>query len=141
MIDFSKYINLKFKYKGRGFDGVDCYGLVWLILNTEKQLELPEYEYSKRWYTEGKNYIVEIKKDINNWAVSNIEQIRPFDVILFYNSSNRIIVNHMGLYVGENKFIHVNEDHNSILERLDDMWLRRIYAIMRYSKEGTDKIG
>jgi cell wall-associated NlpC family hydrolase len=141
MIDFSKYVNLKFKYKGRDFNGVDCYGLVWLVLKNERQIELPEYEYSKKWYLEGKNYIVEIKNDIANWGSTDIDKIKPFDVILFYNSPNKIVVNHMGLYIGNNKFIHVNESHNSLLDSLDGMWCSKIYAVMRYTKEGQEKIG
>ena len=135
MIDFSKYIGLKFKYKGRDFNGVDCYGLVLLILKNEKQIEFREYEYSRKWYLEGKNYIVDIKNDSFNWSSVSLEKIKPFDVILLYASPNRIIVNHMGLYLGEEKFIHISEDHNSMLERLNDRWVSRIYAIMRYSKE------
>lgn len=132
---FSKYINLRFKYKGRDFSGVDCFGLVYLILKNEKQIELSEYDYSRKWYLEGKNYIVDIKNDLQTWSSIDIEQIRPFDVILFYASPKRIIVNHMGLYIGEEKFIHISEDHNSRVERINDHWISRIYAIMRYSKE------
>lgn len=132
---FSKYINLRFKYKGRDFSGVDCFGLVYLILKNEKQIELSEYDYSRKWYLEGKNYIVDIKNDLQTWSSIDIEQIRPFDVILFYASPKRIIVNHMGLYIGEEKFIHISEDHNSRVERINDHWISRIYSIMRYSKE------
>lgn len=132
---FSKYINLRFKYKGRDLSGVDCFGLVYLILKNEKQIELSEYDYSIKWYLEGKNYIVDIKNDLQTWSSIDIEQIRPFDVILFYASPKRIIVNHMGLYIGEEKFIHISEDHNSRVERINDHWISRIYSIMRYSKE------
>jgi len=132
---FSKYINLRFKYKGRDFSGVDCFGLVYLILKNEKQIELLEYDYSRKWYLEGKNYIVDIKNDLQTWSSIDIETIRPFDVILFYASPKRIIVNHMGLYIGEEKFIHISEDHNSRVERINDHWISRIYSIMRYSKE------
>jgi cell wall-associated NlpC family hydrolase len=132
---FSKYINLRFKYKGRDFSGVDCFGLVYLILKNEKQIELSEYDYSRKWYLEGKNYIVDIKNDLQTWSSIDIERIRHFDVILFYASPKRIIVNHMGLYIGEEKFIHISEDHNARVERINDHWISRIYSIMRYSKE------
>lgn len=135
MSNLDKYINLKFKYKGRDFSGVDCYGLVWLMLKNEKHIEMPEYEYSKKWYLEGKNYIIDIKNDSVSWSQVVIEKVKPFDVLLFYNSPRKIIVNHMGLYLEDHKFIHVSEDHSSRLEKINDYWLSRIYAIMRYSKE------
>lgn len=135
MYNFDKYINLKFKYKGRDFAGVDCYGLVCLILKNERQIDLPDYEYSRKWYLEGKNHIVEIKNDLCTWSKADIEKIEPFDVILFYASPKKMVVNHMGLYIGDERFIHVSETHNSILEKLSDRWVNRIYAIMRYSNE------
>jgi cell wall-associated NlpC family hydrolase len=133
--NLDKYINLKFRYKGRDFSGVDCYGLVRLVLKNERQIKLPEYEYSQKWYFEGKNYIVEIKNDSSNWSQISTDKINPFDVILFYSSPKRIIVNHMGVYIGEEKFLHVSENHNSMVDRLSQHWISRVYAIMRYSKE------
>lgn len=133
--NFDKYINLKFKYKGRDFNGVDCYGLIYLILKNEKGIELLEYEYSKKWYLEGKNYILDIKNDLKNWKKTELDKIKPFDVILFYATPRKLVVNHMGLSIGEEKFIHVSEDHNSRVEKLNDFWVSKIYAIMRYSNE------
>jgi len=134
-MNFDKYINLKYKHKGRDFDGVDCYGLVWLILKNELEIVLPEQEYTQKWYLEGKNYIVEISKDLENWSKISLEQLKPYDVILFYNSPNKIIVNHMGIFIGEDKFIHIDESHNSLLDRLNNFWKSRIYTILRYTKE------
>lgn len=135
MISLDKYINLKYKHRGREFNGVDCYGLVWLVLKNEKQIILPEYEYEQRWYLKGRNYILEIKKDLTNWSDINIEGIKPFDIILFYNTPNKMIVNHMGIYIGEEKFLHIGEEFNSLVDRLNNYWKNRIYAIVRYTKE------
>ena len=61
MINFSKYINLPYKNLGRSFDGVDCYGLIWLIYKGELGIELPDFTelcYSQRWYKEKKDSII-----------------------------------------------------------------------------------
>ncbi len=41
-----KYIGIPFVKRGRGFDGVDCYGLHWLIEKTEAGNELPILDYA-----------------------------------------------------------------------------------------------
>ncbi len=40
---FERYLAIPFKDKGRGFDGCDCWGLVWLIYKTELGIDLPAF--------------------------------------------------------------------------------------------------
>jgi cell wall-associated NlpC family hydrolase len=130
MIDFSKYINIPFKHKGRNFDGVDCYGLLVLILKEEKKISLPEYEYAFNWYKEGCNYIQDNIPKFSDWQQIK-EPTKPTDVILFYSSPSRKIVSHMGIYIGDDKFIHVGSTYKSRIDRLNDHWKNRIYAVLR----------
>ena len=131
MTDFSKYIGLKFKHQGRGFDGVDCYGLLALMLKEEKGIEMPEFEYTLYWHGEGYNHIADNVYKFKNWGPVK-EASRPFDVILFYSSAfSRDVVNHMGIFIGDDKFVHVSVLYNSRIDRLNAYWSNRIYAVLR----------
>ncbi|WEX07366.1 NlpC/P60 family protein [Chelativorans sp. AA-79] len=42
-MDFSRYVGLPWTSGGRSFDGIDCWGLVWLFYRHEKSIEIPDY--------------------------------------------------------------------------------------------------
>ena len=132
MINFDKYIGLSFKHKGRDFDGVDCYGLFALMLKEEKNINMPGYEYTLNWSDEGCNHIQEKMYYFNNWDAVG-EPLKPFDVILFYATPNNKIVNHMGIYIGDNKFIHASSLYKSKIDKLEGAWKHRIYKILRFN--------
>jgi len=121
-----KYINLPYKNLGRDFSGVDCYGLLYLIYKKELQIDLPDFvslQYQKEWYKQNENVILD-----NIW--NQWEQIsapfKKFDALLFKLNS-KMIVNHCGVYVGDQKFIHVYEDSPSCINRLEGPWLTYFY--------------
>jgi cell wall-associated NlpC family hydrolase len=134
MIDFSKYIGLSFKHKGRSFDGVDCYGLFALILKEEKGIQLPEYEYSFDWDKEGCRHIQEKVSNFPSWERLE-EPSNPLDLILFYSSPSRKISNHMGIYIGNDRFIHSSILYKSKVDILNDFWRSKIYIVLRVDFE------
>ena len=133
MTNFSKYINIKYVHQGESLSGCDCYGLIKLIFKTEKGINLPDYEYSSEWYQEGKNYITENVEKLSHWLKVRYPE-KPFDVIFFYQTPARIIVNHIGLYIDDDKFIHISELYKSRIDRLTPHWVNRIYHTIRYQK-------
>jgi len=130
MIDFSKYINLKFKHKGRTFNGVDCYGLFALILKEEKDIDMPEYEYTFNWDNEGCNLIQDKLRYFTHWERLK-EPSKPLDLILFYASPSSKKATHIGIYIGDDKFLHVSTLYNSRIDRLNNHWKNMIYAVLR----------
>lgn len=94
-----KYLGVPFGYKGRSLTSVDCYGLVVLIYK-DLGFALPDYEYEDKWYDNGKNYYVDNYYEL--WE--KVTDLKEWDAILFKNRST--VVNHVGLYLGENQFIH-----------------------------------
>ena len=126
-----KYINLPYKNVGRDFNGVDCFGLVYLIYKNELNIELPDFTnlmYSKNWFKEGKNIIVENVWD--KWY--EVDKTEQTDLLLFYTNYKKRVVNHIGLYIGNNKFIHILETYSSKIDRLDGRWNKLLYKILRY---------
>ena len=126
-----KYINLPYKNVGRDFNGVDCFGLVYLIYKNELNIELPDFTnlmYSKNWFKEGKNIIVENVWD--KWY--EVDKTEQTDLLLFYTNYKKRVVNHIGLYIGNDKFIHILETYSSKIDRLDGRWNKLLYKILRY---------
>jgi len=130
-MNFSKYINLPYKYEGRDFDGVDCYGLLYLIYKNERNIILPEYNYPEEWAKMGYNYIEDETRHTLHWEKVG-KPYKVFDVIILYASLKRVVANHLGIYIGNDKFIHIlNEKYNSMVERLS-RWESRLYGVWRY---------
>ncbi|GAG12138.1 unnamed protein product [marine sediment metagenome] len=128
-MNFSKYIDIPHLYKGSDFSGADCYGLIKLIIKEEKTITLPDFWYTEMWYKENKNHI------INNMSKVKIIKVSPpyqaFDGLLFYDQ-RRKLVNHIGLLIEENKFIHTYRKNSSKIDRLEGYWKSRLYQGVRY---------
>lgn len=135
MINWKKYINIPYKEFGRDFNGVDCYGLVALIYKEEKGLVIPDYTelaYNKTRY-DIKSQEEHILSSMGiKWVMS--DNIKPFDALIFNKRSNCKITSHIGLYIGNNKFIHVLENFPSHIERLSNpIWKSKLYGVMRFN--------
>lgn len=137
-MNFSRYIGIPYKYKGRDFSGVDCYGLVYLIYKKEKNLNLPDFmhvDFTKNWYEDNdKHLIVDNINELWEIADSVKNPYLPFDCMLFYSSSSKLVVNHCGLYVGDNRFIHITDykESKSELLRFSGYWESKLYKVLRY---------
>ena len=130
---FDKYIGLKYKNLGRSFDGVDCFGLICLIYAEERNTILPDFtelRYSQDWYKEENHILDNIWTD---WKEIN-SQYKIYDGLLFYNSSQKIVVNHIGIYIGNDKFLHIQENQTSMISRLDKFWTSKLYKGLRWQK-------
>lgn len=131
-MNFEKYINIPYKHLGRDFSGTDCYGLIWLIYKEEKNIILPDdLTYSKFWSNDleknelDKNHLLDGIVSCNN----KVEVQKPynvFDMIFFWNKS-RSFVDHAGMLVDINKFIHTYRTSSSQVNRLEGYWDSRIW--------------
>lgn len=137
-MNFSKYIGLPYKYQGRDFSGVDCYGLVHLVYAQEKNLELPSFtdiEFTRTWYEDEDKHLIE--DNLNSfWSIA--KEVTPpytaFDCMLFYSSPSKLVVNHCGLYLGDNKLLHITDLNTATSEivRFSGYWESKLYKILRY---------
>ena len=125
----NKYIGLPYRNLGRDFDGVDCYGLFWLIYKEERGILLPDFTellYDKKWY-KTENHIV----DNINELWTKVSMYKKYDAMIFFNNGN--VANHIGTYISNDKFIHITENSTSMISRLDGYWSSKIYEVIRYN--------
>jgi murein DD-endopeptidase len=111
-----KYIGIPYVLGGRSYDGADCYGLVYLILQ-EHGYTLPKYDIT---------YTIQERASIiseNSPLVLGTRLDAPEDacVVLFYKGT---YATHMGVYMYNGVF-HTIQATNSIHERLNTGSLRR----------------
>lgn len=135
--NFSKYIDIPFKHKGRDFKGCDCFGLVRLIFKEERGIELPDYleiDYDCDLNKKQETYIQdELKYHTNHeWKKINSHYDR-WDILIFYANPKRIIADHVGLHIGDGKFIHTSYFYKmSMVSRLEGIWESKLYGGARY---------
>ena len=113
-MNFNEFIGLEYKHQGRG-PRFDCYGLYKHIFKVKRDIELPNFllDYSIDWFKHGKNYIEE-----NLWDVWEEVQypFKIYDALLFYYGSSKI-ANHIGMWIAEDKVLHIPENSTSLVTR------------------------
>jgi len=127
-MNFGKFIGIPYKHQGYSFSGCDCWGLLRLIYKECRDIELPTFtEYLQQWYKQGENHI---QDNIQNVRCAKVDPpYKLYDGILFYRKT---IVTHIGMYIGNNKFIHVLEKSDSRVDKIEGYWKDRLYGSWRY---------
>jgi len=128
-MNYDKYIGLRYKDNGRDIDGIDCWGLVRLYYKEELNIDLPSYvdEYTGPYDTNVTRAISLYKDSWNKTTTP-----APGDVVLFNIYGEPA---HVGVYVGNNKFLHCREGRDSVVESLANIkWNKRLDGIYKYSE-------
>ena len=126
----NKYITVPYKSHGRGFDGIDCWGLVYLIYLHDLGITLPTYveDYESIEDSEAVGTLVD--KESEKWT--KVDKPEKFDVIIIRMKGFPM---HCAVYVGEGKFIHCLKGVNVSMEKLRSVsWKNRIEGFYRYEK-------
>ena len=137
MIDYSNYIGLKYECRGRG-PKYDCYGLCTKVYKEIDKIILPnhlEVNYNDKWYKQGKNCILDTIKD--NWDYVD-KPFKKHDLIILFNGTI-IHPNHVALWIGKNKILHIYETTTSIIDNYSDYWESKFYCAIRW-KNGKNSI-
>lgn len=118
---YDKYIGLPYLANGRTEAGVDCWGLVRLFYRDELNIDLPSYTTS---YTGPDDpAIMELMSEYKdtNWKKQTVP--KPGDVCVFNIYGEPC---HVGVYIGNSKFMHSRENRDVVIESLDSpKWIKR----------------
>ena len=125
------YIGLHFKQHGRTLkDGFDCWGLVRHVHRAQYGINLPSYaEYYKTTSSEAEiSPLITIESEA--WIKIEDAFVKEGDVVVLRMRGFPL---HVGIVVGDNKFLHISKDINSTIEDYTiSRWRNRIVGFYRY---------
>lgn len=128
---WADYTAIPWREKGRGTDGVDCYGLLRLVYARELGVELPGFEGIG--YCEGcdRRALAEaIDRFSTDWRPVPLAEALPFDAVRLRTCAPL----HIGIVVAPPRFLHVEAGVDSCIERWDSLrWKRRIFGVYRHA--------
>lgn len=106
-----KWLGTKYKYGGHSKKGTDCSGLVMEIYLSVYKIKLP------RSSKEQHSFCKEIKKS----------QLDVGDLVFFATGKSKKTVSHVGLYIGNDEFIHSSSSKGVIISNLEQNYYKRTY--------------
>lgn len=125
---YNKYIGLPYKDNGRTTAGIDCWGLACLVYREHLDIELPTLDDS---YVGSQDLAVRelVKHTKESWI--SVQEPKLGDICVFNILGEPT---HVGIYVGDQKFLHARAGQDSVIESLDSVrWNRRLEGIYRYN--------
>ena len=131
-MNYNKYIGLPYAANGRDESGIDCWGLVRLFYKQEYNIELPSYieEYAGAYDTRILQ-MMDLYK--SNWA--QVFKPEVGSVIVFNILGEPF---HVGIYIGDDKFIHARDGMDSVVESVNSpKWAKRIEGYYKYSTQAN----
>ncbi len=116
--ELEKFLGTPYRLGGIGPSGMDCSGFTKTFFAQTFGIELPHNSSA----ISRLDFLEDLPAD---WDI-----YRPSDLLFFGNSKGRI--NHVGIYLGEGKFIHASRSQGVVVSNLEDSyWKRRLVATKR----------
>jgi cell wall-associated NlpC family hydrolase len=122
-----KYVGIPYVHSGRTTKGIDCLGLLYLIYSDDFGYDLPDYNN----YTHSDYSTIEsvFKTNISQWE--RIEWPEVGCLIMFNIAGH---TTHLGVFVGDGRFIHALDGSDCTIERVDSIkWRGRIEGFYKWN--------
>jgi cell wall-associated NlpC family hydrolase len=107
----SPWLGTPYKYGGNTKDGVDCSGFVSNIYMEKERMHIPRTTKDE----------FQIGKSIDN------ANLIVGDLVFFGKKGNTKNVSHVGIYVGNGKFIHASTSEGVTVTSLDNSYWKPLY--------------
>lgn len=115
MINVYDLIGVRYRYGGRDLSGFDCYGLAIEVCRRFGH-ELPDDEKFKIKSDMFNNYTEEVLSKLKKKLKEVNLPEKEGDLILFNNGG---VLSHIGVYLGDSKFIHCDK-HGVHIEKIEN---------------------
>lgn len=121
MIDFSAFVGLPYRPGGRDPSGVDCWGLVFLVLRAAG-VDAPAYSDHGINAADARGLAALIAGELPAWVPVPAGQERPLDAVLMRDGRTE---SHVGIVVSPGFLLHIERGHASRIERYRTEPIRR----------------
>jgi cell wall-associated NlpC family hydrolase len=108
------YIGIPYRFAGMSRKGLDCSGLVCLVFYDVSKAKLPHS--SRKMHQLGRPV--------------SLSTARPGDLV-FFKGSFLGMINHVGIYLGDNRFVHASSSKGVIYSNLNDEYYKKRFADIR----------
>ena len=118
--------------KAYGPNAYSCYGLVWEIYR-RFGIDIPKTNISVTACKNASNAEIEAHK-MKYW-----KPIKKLEVpcVAVIQSTHPDYANHIGVYIGHNKLMHITINRNVVVDTLED-WKRKIIGFYKYDNYNTN---
>lgn len=125
---WNDYVGIPYDLRGRDRSGIDCWGLVRLVYKEQFNIDLPSFSEKYEDDSNSDQFQELLATQREGWV--NVQDPKVGDVVLM-----RVLglESHIGIYIGEGKFLHAKRDTNAVIESLDSLrWKKRVIGFYRY---------
>ena len=125
------YIGLPYDNRGRVREGVDCWGLVIMVLHDQFDIDVPNYDefYSNRGDAEriGARVTSELE---DGWIAVTPGSEAAGDCVLLRSMGHPI---HIGVVVVPGLMLHIEQDIDACIGKYTELgWTHRVLGFYRY---------
>jgi cell wall-associated NlpC family hydrolase len=123
------YVGLPWQFAGRSREGVDCWGLLWLVYRDVLGIEVTSYAQETMDAPEREQIAALLNNDrqVSPWLDVQHGSERPFDMAVFRRGG---IDSHVGVVVEPGRMLHITNGTESRVERFDQgRWKPKLVAI------------
>ena len=106
----SLWLGTPYRYGGLSKKGVDCSGLTYLLYQKVYKKKIPRSTADLS------------KMNMQKVSKSNL---RAGDLVFFTTNSSHKKINHVGIYLKDNRFIHASTSRGVVVDRLDQGYYSR----------------
>lgn len=112
--EVQQWIGVPYKYGGNSKSGIDCSGLVVQIYNNvyAKKLYRTSYEIYEK-----------------NCKKISVNELKEGDLLFFNTSKKKNRINHVGLYLQKDKFVHTSTRKGVIISDLKDLYYKNCFIV------------
>jgi cell wall-associated NlpC family hydrolase len=127
----ASYVGLPWRDKGRDRSGLDCWGLVRLVLAEQFRIEVPNYADQYVSAAEAEAVAHLMRGESGPWREIAWEIACPGDLVLCRFLGEPC---HVGVLVAPGLMLHVQRGIDAALVRLDSpLWARRAIGVYRHA--------
>lgn len=115
LMEIIKFMNTPYKFGGNSKDGIDCSAFTQTVF---KSCSINLLRSAREQYTQGV-------------AIENREELK-FGDLVFFNTRKNVRPGHVGIYIGDNLFVHASSKHGVIVTPLThEYYLQRYMGARR----------